>query len=67
LAPIMALADEIVDIVDTGNTLKANGLEARLTIADISSRIIVNRASMKKKHQLIQPLLDTLAEAVGAQ
>lgn len=67
LAPIMALADEIVDIVDTGNTLKANGLEARLTIAEISSRIIVNRASMKKKHQLIQPLLDTLAEAVGGE
>ncbi|MCK9503246.1 MAG: ATP phosphoribosyltransferase [Porticoccaceae bacterium] len=66
LAPIMALADEIVDIVDTGNTLKANGLEARETIADISSRIIVNRAAMKKKHQLIQPLLDKLAAAVTA-
>jgi len=65
LAPIMALADEIVDIVDTGNTLKANGLEARETIADISSRIIVNRAAMKKKHQLIQPLLDKLAAAVS--
>jgi ATP phosphoribosyltransferase len=65
LAPIMALADEIVDIVDTGNTLKANGLEARETIASISSRMIVNRAAMKQKHQLIQPLLDKLAEAVA--
>lgn len=65
LAPIMALADEIVDIVDTGNTLKANGLEPRETIAAISSRLIVNRASMKKKHQLIQPLVDRLAAAVA--
>ncbi len=65
LAPIMALADEIVDIVDTGNTLKANGLEARETIAEISSRLIVNRAAMKKKHQLIQPLLNRLAAALA--
>ena len=64
LAPIMSLADEIVDIVDTGNTLKANGLEARETIAEISSRIIVNRAAMKTKYRLIQPLLDQLAAAV---
>jgi ATP phosphoribosyltransferase len=65
LAPIMDLADEIVDIVDTGNTLRANGLESRLTIADISSRVIVNRAAMKKKHELIQPLLSTLSDAVA--
>ncbi len=65
LAPIMDLADEIIDIVDTGNTLKANGLEPREHIADISSRLIVNRAAMKKKHARIQPLLDRLAQAVG--
>lgn len=65
LAPIMALADEIVDIVDTGNTLKANGLEARETIATISSRLIVNRVAMKTKHSTIQPLLDQLATAVA--
>lgn len=65
LAPLVELADEIVDIVDTGNTLRANGLEARETIAEISSRVIVNRAAMKKKHQLIQPLLDRLAAAVA--
>ena len=64
LAPIMGLADEIVDIVDTGNTLKANGLEPREFIADISSRLVVNRASMKMKYQLIQPLLDRLRLAV---
>jgi len=67
IAPKLGRAEYICDLVSSGGTLKANGLEARLTIADISSRIIVNRASMKKKHQLIQPLLDTLAEAVGAQ
>lgn len=66
LAPIMALADEIVDIVDTGNTLRANGLEARETIADISSRLIVNRTALKTKYSLIQPLVDQLAEAVAA-
>lgn len=65
LAPIMALADEIVDIVDTGNTLKANGLEPREAIADISSRLIVNRVAMKTKFDVIQPLLDQLAAAVA--
>ncbi len=66
LAPIMSLADEIVDIVDTGNTLKANGLEAREFIADISSRLIVNKASMKMKHVRIQAIIDGIARAVGA-
>lgn len=65
LAPIMALADEIVDIVDTGNTLKANGLEARDVIADVSSRLIVNKAAMKMKHQAIQKIVEDLREAVG--
>ncbi len=65
LAPIMSLADEIVDIVDTGNTLKANGLEARDAIAEVSSRLIVNKASMKMKHQAIQQIVDDLSKAVG--
>ncbi|MGV6806676.1 MAG: ATP phosphoribosyltransferase [bacterium] len=65
LAPVMNLADEIVDIVDTGNTLKANGLEPREIIAaDISSRLIVNKASMKTKFRAIQPLVDALEAAV---
>ncbi|MBG57656.1 MAG: ATP phosphoribosyltransferase [Porticoccus sp.] len=64
LAPIMALADEIVDIVDTGNTLRANGLEAREFIADISSRLIVNKAAMKMKHRLLQDIVDRLTAAV---
>lgn len=65
LAPLMDLADEIVDIVDTGNTLKANGLEARDHIADISSRLIVNKAAMKMKHAAIQRIIDALAVAVA--
>lgn len=65
LAPLMGLADEIVDIVDTGKTLVANGLEPREFIADISSRLIVNKAAMKMKYQHIQPLLDRLREAVA--
>lgn len=65
LAPIMQLADEIVDIVDTGNTLRANGLEPREFIADISSRLIVNKASMKMKHVKIQQVIDDIAKAVA--
>ena len=66
LAPIMELADEIVDIVDTGNTLKANGLEPRQHIADISSRLVVNKASMKMKHRQIQRVIDVIAEVTSA-
>ncbi|MFO1388584.1 ATP phosphoribosyltransferase [Cellvibrio sp.] len=65
LAPILNLADEIVDIVDTGNTLRANGLEPREFIADISSRLIVNKASMKMKHVQIQTIIDHIAKAVA--
>lgn len=65
LAPVLGLADEIVDIVDTGNTLIANGLEPREEIATISSRLIVNKASMKMKHHQIDALIDAVASAVG--
>ena len=64
LAPILNLADEIVDIVDTGNTLKANGLEPRELIDYISSRLVVNRASMKMKHEQINPIIEKMAAAV---
>lgn len=64
LAPILDLADEIVDIVDTGNTLKANGLEPRELIDYISSRLVVNRASMKMKHGSINPIIEKMALAV---
>jgi ATP phosphoribosyltransferase len=64
LAPSLGLADAIVDIVDTGKTLKANGLVAKDTIADISSRVIVNKASMKIKNAMILDVLSKLRDAV---
>ncbi len=63
LAPLVGLADRIVDVVDTGNTLKANGLVPLEHIADISSRLVVNRASMKMKHARISDLIDKLRAA----
>lgn len=66
LAPLVGLADCIVDLVDTGNTLKANGLQPTELIANISSRLIVNKASMKIKHQRIQDIIDCLYQAVKA-
>lgn len=66
LAPLMGLADCIVDIVDTGNTLRANGLEPiELIDAGISSRLVVNRASLKTRHADISQLLDQLEQAVN--
>ena len=65
LAPIMRLADEIVDIVDTGNTLKANGMVPREHIADISSRLIVNKASMRTRNPIISTLLASISDAVA--
>ncbi|WP_455204164.1 ATP phosphoribosyltransferase [Kaarinaea lacus] len=65
LAPLVGLADYIVDLVDTGNTLKANGLAAFEHIADISSRLIVNKASMKMKHKTVKKFIDAMAAAVG--
>lgn len=67
LAPIMGLADRIVDIVDTGNTMRANGLEPMDFIADVSSRLVVGQAPMKMKHRQIQPILDMLSEAIVAR
>lgn len=67
LAPLVGLADRIVDIVDTGNTLRANGLEPTEMIATISSRVVVNRASMKTRHSQIQEILDQVAKAVAAR
>lgn len=64
LAPAVGLADVIVDIVDTGKTLKANGLEPQNLIADISSRVIVNKASMKIKHKIVSEIIGLLSKAV---
>ena len=65
IAPLLGLADGIVDIVDTGNTLRANGLEARETICDISTRLIANRASMKTKFSEVQALTERLRAVVA--
>jgi ATP phosphoribosyltransferase len=65
LAPLVGLADYIVDVVDTGNTLKANGLAPLEHIADISSRLIVNKAAMKMKHARIKAITARMAVAVG--
>ncbi|MFK5893992.1 MAG: ATP phosphoribosyltransferase [Pseudomonadota bacterium] len=64
LAPLVNLADRIVDVVDTGNTLKANGLKPMEHIADVSSRLIVNKASMKMKFKQVNKLIEKMAEAV---
>jgi len=65
LAPLVGLSDLIVDLVESGNTLKANGLAPLEHIADISSRVVVNKASWKMKHATVQALLDLLREAVA--
>lgn len=64
LGPIVGLSDFIVDLVDTGNTLKANGLAPLEHMAEISSRLIVNKASMKMKHARVKALIDRIGEAV---
>ena len=67
LAPIMNLADEIVDIVDTGNTLKANGMRALEHIADVSSRLIVNKASMRTRNPIIASLIEQISTAIASR
>lgn len=63
LAPLVGLADAIVDLVSTGSTLKANNLEAVEEITTISSRLIVNQASLKTRAGRLQPLIDAFAKA----
>jgi ATP phosphoribosyltransferase len=65
LAPLVGLAEAIVDLVSTGHTLKANGLRAVEEIAPISARLIVNQASLKLKRDAVQPLLDAFGRAVA--
>ena len=66
LAPLVGLADAIVDLVSTGSTLKANDLVEVEEIMPISSRLVVNQASLKTRHAELAPLLEKLARAVGA-
>ena len=67
LAPLCGLADVIVDLVSTGNTLKANDLVAVEDIMPISARLIVNPAALKLKRERVQPLLDALVRAIAAR
>ena len=64
LAPLVNLSDRIVDLVETGNTLKANGLAEVEHIADISAWLVANQASMKMKHTTLKPLVERLRAAV---
>ena len=63
LAPLLGLADGIVDIVETGGTLRANGLEEKEFICDLSARLVVNVACMKMKKYEIEDLIDRLRGA----
>src|SRR5688572_2931252 len=63
LAPLTGLADAIVDLVDTGNTLRANRLRAVEEILPVTSRLIVNPASLKLKRETIAPLIEAFREA----
>ncbi|NOS75690.1 MAG: ATP phosphoribosyltransferase [Methyloglobulus sp.] len=65
LAPLVGLADCIVDLVDTGNTLRANNLEPRELIMNISSRLVVNKAAMKMKNQAIAALLEQFEKTLA--
>jgi len=64
LAPLVGLSDLIVDLVNTGNTLRANGLKEVELIAPISARLIVNKAAMKMKHALVREWIDRFRAAV---
>ena len=64
LAPLAGLADAIVDVVSSGNTLKANKLVAVEDICTISARLIVNQAALKLKRELLQPVIEAFAKAV---
>ncbi len=65
LAPATGLAHRIVDIVETGNTLKANGLVTLELIEEISTRLIVNKISFKTRYSVVQPLIDKLEAATA--
>jgi ATP phosphoribosyltransferase len=67
IAPVLGLSSRIVDLVSTGGTLKANGLAEVEKIADISSRLIVNRAAFKTRASEIAPLVESFRRAVGSK
>ena len=64
LAPLVGLAERIVDLVSTGETMRQNGLVEVETIAEITTRLIVNRASLKTKHQRISGIIQKLEKVL---
>ena len=67
LAPLVGLSDAIVDLVSTGNTLRANDLVEVEHIMDISSRLVVNQAALKLKHERLQPIIEAFRAASQAK
>ena len=64
IAPILGLSDVIVDIVETGSTLRENGLVLLDEICDLSARVIVNRVSMKMEHERIMSIIDNMRKII---
>ncbi len=62
IAPVLGLSDAIIDLVDTGKTLKENGLDEIKVVADITTRLIANKASIKTRSYLINEIIESLAE-----
>lgn len=67
LAPITGLADAIVDLVSSGNTLRANDLISVEDVLPVSARLIVNQAALKMRRALLQPMIDAFARACGSR
>jgi len=65
LGPLVGLSERIVDLVSTGETLRQNGLVEVETIAEITTRLVVNRASLKTKHQRIRGIIDGLEQVIA--
>ena len=67
LGPILGLSDVIVDIVESGRTLKENGLSVLETVCAVSARLVVNRVSLKTKYEAIAPLIAKMKEELEAE
>ena len=65
LGPLVGLADVIVDLVSTGSTLRANNLKAVEEVGDISSRLVVNQASLKLNRIKLQPIMDAFSAVIA--
>ena len=67
LAPLVGLSERIVDLVSTGATLRDNGMVEVETIAEVTTRLVVNRASLKTKHRQITKIIDALEKVIGSE